>query len=136
MYAVARASLDSVRSGNGPMLIEAYTYRRGAHTTADDPTRYVPAEDLKAARTNDPVDRLADHLGELGLWDDDTRAQVEIAALVRIDEAFRRAMAQPLATDAVFDHCFVTDTPRMARQRAALLATDPHGYPGTPEVDR
>ena len=88
--------------------------------------------------TPDPADQIwvCDTLGELGLWDDDTRAQVEIAALVRIDEAFRRAMARPLATDAVFDHCFVTDTPRMARQRAALLAAGPHGHSGTPEVDR
>ena len=125
-----RLALD----GGGPTLIEATVYRLGAHTTADDPTRYVPTEELKAARANDPVDRLVNHLGGLGLWDDDTQAEVEAAALTRIDEAFKRAMAQPLATDAVFDHCFMTDTPRMARQRAALLAAVPQDYSDTPEV--
>ena len=127
-----RLALD----GGGPTLIEATVYRLGAHTTADDPTRYVPAEDLEAARTDDPVHRLAAHLGELGLWDDDTQAQIETTALARIDDAFKRAVAQPLATDAMFDHCFITDTPRMARQRAALLATGPHSHPSTPEVDQ
>ena len=127
-----RLALD----GGGPTLIEATVYRLGAHTTADDPTRYVPAEDLKAARADDPVDRLVNHLGDLGLWDDDTQAGVEAAALTRIDEAFKRAMAQPLAADAVFDHCFITDTPRMARQRADLLAAAPQGHSNTPEVDR
>ncbi len=119
-----RLALD----GGGPTLIEANVYRLGAHTTADDPTRYVPAEDLKAARTNDPVHRLVSHLGDLGLWDHDAQAEIEAAALVRIDEAFERAMAQPLAADAVFDHCFITDTPRIARQRATLLAAGPHGH--------
>ncbi|MEC8948081.1 MAG: thiamine pyrophosphate-dependent enzyme [Actinomycetota bacterium] len=127
-----RLALD----GGGPTLIEATVYRLGAHTTADDPTRYVPAEDLEAARANDPVYRLADHLGELGLWNEDTQAQVEAAALMRIDEAFKEAMAQPLATDAVFNHCFISDTPRMARQRAALLATGPDDHSSIPKVDR
>lgn len=107
--------------GGGPTLIEAVVYRLGAHTTADDPTRYVPAEDLEAARRDDPIERLADHLVGLGLWDDETRSAVEAEAMTRVDEAFERAIAQPLATDAIFDHCFATDTPRMARQRAALL---------------
>ena len=112
-----RRALD----GGGPTLIEAVVYRLGAHTTADDPTRYIPAEDLEAARRADPVARLADHLTGLGLWDDETRTAVEAEAMTRIDEAFERAISQPLAVDAVFDHCFATDTPRMARQRAAVL---------------
>ncbi len=126
-----RLALD----GGGPTLIEATVYRLGAHTTADDPSRYVPAEDLKAARANDPVHRLANHLGDLGLWDDDSQAKVEAAALTRIEDAYNMAMAQPLAADAVLDHCFSTDTPRMARQRAALLSAVPHGHSDTFEVD-
>ncbi len=107
--------------GGGPTLIEAVVYRLGAHTTADDPTRYVPAEDLEAARRDDPIQRLTDHLTDLGRWDDEARSEVETVAMARIDEAFERAINQPLAPDAVLDHCFATDTTRMARQRAALL---------------
>jgi pyruvate dehydrogenase E1 component alpha subunit len=116
-----RRALD----GGGPTLIEAVVYRLGPHTTADDPTRYVPAEDLEAARRDDPIERLAEDLAGLGLWDEETRSAVEAEALIRIDEAFERAITQPLATDAIFDHCFATDTPRMARQRAALLDSAP-----------
>ena len=43
-YAVTRAALDRARRGEGPSLVEAYTYRMGAHTTSDDPTRYRMAE--------------------------------------------------------------------------------------------
>ncbi len=107
--------------GGGPTLIEAVVYRLGAHTTADDPTRYVPAEDLEAARRDDPIQRLTDHLTDLGRWDDEARSEVETVAMARIDEAFERAINQTLAPDAVLDHCFATDTTRMARQRAALL---------------
>ena len=107
--------------GGGPTLIEAVVYRLGAHTTADDPTRYVPAEDLEAARRDDPIQRLTDHLTDLGRWDDEARSEVETVAMARIDEAFELAINQPLAPDAVLDHCFATDTTRMARQRAALL---------------
>ncbi len=107
--------------GDGPTLIEAVVYRLGAHTTADDPTRYVPAEELEAAQQDDPIKRLAAHLAKIGLWDDEARATIEAEALVRIDRAFERAISQPLAPDAVFDHCFSSDTPRMARQRNALL---------------
>ncbi len=51
--AVTRAALDAARTGQGPTLVEAYTYRMGAHTTSDDPTRYrlaTRAGDLAAAR--------------------------------------------------------------------------------------
>ncbi|GAA4283607.1 thiamine pyrophosphate-dependent enzyme [Brevibacterium daeguense] len=66
MYAVARASLDSVRAGHGPMLIEAFTYRMGAHTTADDPTKYRDAATTEAWAAKDPITRLRAHLESLG----------------------------------------------------------------------
>ncbi|GAA2102206.1 MULTISPECIES: pyruvate dehydrogenase (acetyl-transferring) E1 component subunit alpha [Brevibacterium] len=65
-YAVARASADSIRSGNGPMLIEAFTYRMGAHTTADDPTRYRSDAETEAWAAKDPIARLRLHLMKEG----------------------------------------------------------------------
>ncbi len=109
-------------AGQGPTLIEACVYRLGAHTTADDPTRYVPPEDLEAARRDDPIERLEKHLVELGLWDDEIRSAVETQALSRIDEATDAAEAHPLRAEALMDHCLSVDSPRMARQRLALLS--------------
>ena len=57
-YAVTRAALDNARNGQGPTLIEAYTYRMGAHTTSDDPTRYRIASEVEAWKAKDPIARL------------------------------------------------------------------------------
>src|SRR5699024_6312378 len=57
-YAVSRAFLDRIRAGGGPMLIEAFTYRMGAHTTSDEPSRYRSAAEEDAWRERDPITRF------------------------------------------------------------------------------
>ncbi|HLS13654.1 MAG TPA: pyruvate dehydrogenase (acetyl-transferring) E1 component subunit alpha [Beutenbergiaceae bacterium] len=57
-YAVTRAATDRARSGGGPVMIEAVTYRMGAHTTSDDPTRYRSRAEEDYWRRRDPIDRL------------------------------------------------------------------------------
>ena len=57
-YAVARQALDAARTGQGPTLIEAVTYRMGAHTTSDDPTRYRLQAELESWKLKDPLERL------------------------------------------------------------------------------
>ena len=125
MYDAVNEARTRALAGQGPTLIEAHLYRLGAHTTADDPTRYVPAEELEEARRNDPIDRLRAHLVKRGLWDDEAHAATEAESLARFDEAFDRARATPIAPDAVLDHCTTVDSQRLARQRALLL--DPEG---------
>ena len=114
-------------ANRGPTLIEASLYRLGPHTTADDPTRYVPADDLAAAQRNDPLELLRTELRDRGLWDDDTHAATEATALARFDEAFEVAKTAPLEPDAVLDHCYSTDTQRLARQRTELLGRSSGG---------
>ncbi len=60
--AVTRAALDSARAGQGPTLIEAFTYRMGAHTTSDDPTRYRAAGELELWQARDPLARVGAYL--------------------------------------------------------------------------
>jgi 2-oxoisovalerate dehydrogenase E1 component alpha subunit len=50
-------------AGQGPSLIEAFTYRMGAHTTSDDPTRYRLASDLEAWKLKDPIERVRSTCG-------------------------------------------------------------------------
>ena len=57
-YAVTRQALDNARTGQGPTLIEAFTYRMGAHTTSDDPTRYRLSSELEAWKLKDPLERM------------------------------------------------------------------------------
>jgi len=88
VYAVTQWALDHARSGNGPVLIEASTYRLGAHTTADDPTKYRLQAEEEAWRGKDPLVRFEAYLRAEGLADDAFFEQVkndgdELAAHVR-----------------------------------------------------
>lgn len=68
-YAVTSASLDDARSGKGPRFIEALTYRIGAHTTSDDPTKYRDDAELEFWVKNDPIPRFEAYLRNRGEGD-------------------------------------------------------------------
>jgi 2-oxoisovalerate dehydrogenase E1 component alpha subunit len=67
--AVTRAALQNAREGNGPTLVEAYTYRMGAHTTSDDPTRYRLTAELESWKLKDPIERMKAYLSRNGMAD-------------------------------------------------------------------
>jgi len=67
--AVTRKAMQAAREGQGPMLIEAFTYRMGAHTTTDDPTRYRLASELEAWKLKDPIERVKAYLVRTGSAD-------------------------------------------------------------------
>jgi pyruvate dehydrogenase E1 component alpha subunit/2-oxoisovalerate dehydrogenase E1 component alpha subunit len=62
VVAVLRAALDRARAGDGPTFVEAVTYRMGAHSTSDDPSRYRSEEEVDQWAKKDPLDRLRKHL--------------------------------------------------------------------------
>ncbi len=68
--AVTEWAMDRARRGNGPTLIEAYTYRMGAHTTSDDPTKYRESAEVDDWRAKDPIERLRTYLLRVGAIDD------------------------------------------------------------------
>jgi 2-oxoisovalerate dehydrogenase E1 component alpha subunit len=77
VLAVTRAALARAREGSGPMLIEAYTYRMGAHTTSDDPTRYRLAAELETWKLKDPIERVKAYLSRSGAGDAEFFASVD-----------------------------------------------------------
>ncbi|MDQ0871248.1 2-oxoisovalerate dehydrogenase E1 component alpha subunit [Arthrobacter sp. V1I9] len=88
VHAVTEWALEHARQGKGPVLIEAFTYRVGAHTTADDPTKYRESAEEDAWRAKDPLVRLEKYLRAEGLADEAFFAKVkadgdELAAYVR-----------------------------------------------------
>ncbi|MEN8582525.1 pyruvate dehydrogenase (acetyl-transferring) E1 component subunit alpha [Burkholderia sp. RS01] len=88
VHAVTEWALEHARQGNGPVLIEAFTYRVGAHTTADDPTKYRESSEEALWRAKDPLDRLEKYLRSEGMADDAFFEQVaadgnELAAYIR-----------------------------------------------------
>jgi 2-oxoisovalerate dehydrogenase E1 component alpha subunit len=79
-YAVTKKAMQAAREGQGPTLIEAYTYRMGAHTTTDDPTRYRLASDLEAWKLKDPIERVRAYLTRTGQAEADFFADVDAEA--------------------------------------------------------
>ena len=77
VHAVTEWALEHAREGRGPVLIEAYTYRVGAHTTADDPTKYRESAEEAAWREKDPLERLEKYLRAEGLADEAFFDQVD-----------------------------------------------------------
>ena len=126
-YAVTQAALQRAREGQGPTFIEAYTYRMGAHTTTDDPTRYRLTDDLEHWKLKDPLERVRVYLSRNGLADEAFFADVEEEA-GRLGEHLRagcRALPDPDPL-GIFDHVYAEQTPELAAQRdgfAAYLAS-------------
>src|ERR1700737_1494599 len=80
VYAAVRAAAARARQGDGPYLIEAVTYRMGAHTSSDDPTRYRPDSELQAWNAKDPIARYQAWLEQQGIIDEGTVAAIADAA--------------------------------------------------------
>lgn len=118
-YAVTAEALERARSGGGPTFVEAYTYRMGAHTTSDDPSRYrARAEEDHWAR-RDPIDRLAALLRAEGAWDDGWAAGIEREADA-LGERLRtevRELGAPPAT-AMFEHVYATEHAQVQAEKA------------------
>jgi pyruvate dehydrogenase E1 component alpha subunit len=123
VYAVTKAALESARSGNGPTFVEAYTYRMGAHTTSDDPTRYRVAAEVDIWKERDPISRLRTYLQSRGLVDDAffTELQAEsdqLAAHVR-EGCLALPDPDPLS---MFDHVYVDEHPLVQEERREFAA--------------
>ena len=68
VYAAVEEAVNRARAGEGPTLIEAYTYRLGAHTTSDDPTKYREDDEVLVWQARDPIKRTKEYLIAQGLW--------------------------------------------------------------------
>ncbi len=122
-YAVTRAALQRARDGQGPTLVEAYTYRMGAHTTTDDPTRYRLIEDVEHWKLKDPIARVEAYLRRNGLASDEFLAGVAAEA-DEIGERMRRECHDLPDPDPVtmFDHVYSEQTAELAEQRDRFAA--------------
>ncbi len=123
VYAVTKRALDSARAGEGPSFIEAFTYRMGAHTTSDDPTRYRVSAEVEVWKHRDPIERLKVWMMHEGRAD---RAFVDAVAeeADTFGAAVRErclAMPDPEGT-LMFDHVYADAHPIIERERAGYLA--------------
>jgi pyruvate dehydrogenase E1 component alpha subunit len=108
VYFETKKALERARSGEGPSLIEAVTWRYGAHTTADDPSKYRDQSiSEKMRQEGDPVLRLERFMKKEGMWDGHWAETVKEEAAMRVEEAVKEMESYP-APDAndLFDHVF------------------------------
>ena len=112
-----REAAERARSGKGPSLIEAVTYRVGPHTTSDDPGRYREEAEVAAWENLDPLARVRRLLERSGAWDAAWQESLETEASRRIEAAVEWAEAIPEPTAAeMFSRMYAEPTPTLAEQ--------------------
>jgi len=123
VYSVMREAAERARRGGGPTFIEALTYRIGAHSTSDDPTRYRSNEEVERWQKKDPLDRLRNHLVARGLISDESDKHLETELTDAINLAVKRVEAFPPPTrETLFDDVYAEAPWNLREQRAELLA--------------
>ena len=123
VYAVTKQALNAARTGQGPTFIEAFTYRMGAHTTSDDPTKYRVSAEVEVWKHRDPIERLKSYLvhekkADQAFFDEVDREADELAAHVREGCL---SMADPTG-DSMFDHIYVEEHPVVEAERREFAA--------------
>lgn len=129
VYAATAWAAERARAGHGATLIEHVTYRAGAHSTSDDPSRYRPKDEFPAWPLGDPVERLKKHLISLGEWDDTRHAALLAELETEVAAAWKQAMSFGTNNDGarldpalMFDDVFKVLPPHLEAQRAELEA--------------
>jgi 2-oxoisovalerate dehydrogenase E1 component alpha subunit len=123
VHTTVASALERARSGGGPSLVEAVTYRMEPHTNADDASRYRSDAEVRAWAHRDPIDRFRAWLRTAGVLDDELAARADEeaeAAAVQLREAMNiEPEIDPLE---LFDHVLARPTPQQTAQRAMLAA--------------
>jgi TPP-dependent pyruvate/acetoin dehydrogenase alpha subunit len=126
VYSATRAAAERARQGQGPTLLELLTYRAGAHSSSDDPSRYRSVEECELWQTQDPIARLKARLiSEWGLWDEDRDTALWTSLRHAIQEATTQAEQQAApAWTTLFEDVWAEVPPALAAQRDALLKNE------------
>lgn len=126
VYAVLHAAAERARAGGGPTLVECVTYRIGAHSSSDDPTRYRAQAEVDAWVRRDPVERFRKYMVRRGLLDDAREAALVEALDTEIRAAIVEAeAAAPVPRESLFDDVYAAPPAHLQAQRAELLGRPP-----------
>jgi 2-oxoisovalerate dehydrogenase E1 component alpha subunit len=122
-YAVTKKALQAAREGQGPTLIEAVTYRMGAHTTTDDPTRYRLAAELETWKLKDPIERVTAHLVRNEMADEKFFADLE-AESNQVGARIRKACQEMADPDplTIFENVYAEPSPLLELERDQYAA--------------
>jgi pyruvate dehydrogenase E1 component alpha subunit len=122
VYEVTKRALDSARVGGGPTLIEAYTYRLGAHTTSDDPTRYRIDAEVEVWKHRDPIERVKSLLVReyrvKSAKFDEITAEADVLALQLREDVLAMDRPDPIT---MFDHAYAAPHPLVDEGRREMM---------------
>lgn len=130
VHVATRESVERARSGAGPTLIEAVTYRLSVHTTADDPSTYRDEEEEERWREKDPIERFRRFLLDRGTVTEEDLDDLDDEVAERIDEAWdeaQRRMEDSQDPIAIFDHVYAEPPAYLEEQRETFLAERERG---------
>jgi pyruvate dehydrogenase E1 component alpha subunit len=126
VYKVLSDAADRARRGEGPTFVEALTYRIGAHSTSDDPTRYRSDAEVEAWKKKDPVDRLAKHLRRVGRVDDAFEKRLDDELTAEIGDVIKEVEGLPPPSRAsLFDDVYAELPWHLREQRDVLMSVPP-----------
>jgi 2-oxoisovalerate dehydrogenase E1 component alpha subunit len=128
VYSATLWAADRARRGGGPTLIELVTYRGGAHSTSDDPSKYRPKDEWDAFPLGDPIERLKQHLIAEGNWSDAKHAALEDQLRDEVMSAWKEAQKYGTMTEGpwldpstMFDDVYAEIPAHLESQRRRLL---------------
>jgi 2-oxoisovalerate dehydrogenase E1 component alpha subunit len=131
VHAATLWAAERARSGFGPTLIEHVTYRGGAHSTSDDPSRYRPKDEWAAFPLGDPLERLKQHLISLGHWTEEQHVALEEELQTVILEAWKEALSHGSLTEGpwldprlMFEDVYKEMPAHLLKQQAEMLALE------------
>ncbi|HEV8325342.1 MAG TPA: thiamine pyrophosphate-dependent dehydrogenase E1 component subunit alpha [Myxococcota bacterium] len=123
MVVKVREAAARGRRGEGPTLIEARTYRMGAHSSSDDPKAYRDPQEPERMKARDPLVRYRKYLAARGLWTEAWEAEIEERFAREVSEAIARTeKAGPPPLESLFEDVYAEPTPELVRQRQELAA--------------
>ncbi len=125
-YQVIREAVERARAGEGPSFIECVTYRMGAHSTSDDPTRYRSNEEVEAWAKKDPVERLRRYLAARGILEETFDERLEADFGAELSAAIEQVEAAgPPQPESIFDDVYASRPWHLDEQLEELRAAGP-----------
>ena len=122
VYEVTKRALEHARAGAGPTLIEAFTYRMGAHTTSDDPTRYRIDAEVEIWKHRDPIERvkslLVHEFKVKAVAFDEVAREADAIALKLREDVLAMDRPDPLS---MFDHAYAAPHPLVEEGRREMV---------------
>ncbi len=123
VFKAVREAVEKARTGGGPTMIEAVTYRMGAHSTADDPKRYRDEGELEEWKRRDPIDRFRRYLQRKGIWSDELETKLRQDVDTSISDAIREAETiPPPSLETIFEDVYAEMPWNLKEQLSDLLS--------------